>query len=167
MLPLQAEIPLTQDPRLTSIRIVSSVSALAQRAKSPKDFLKLLEFVKNNKKGLKIELGENLGFLGEYDKKVRREVFFCPVGFLTCCVGVNGEIRGCPEQPDNSYFREGNILKKDFRKIWQEGFKKYRDKKFLQDRSCKKCKFQNNCGGGCWVMRLDNINCPIRHYHLQ
>ncbi len=152
---------------------ISSVMPIGNAGKnknlylSQKDFLKLLGFVKNNKERLKIELGENLGFLGEYDKKVRREVFFCPVGFLTCCVGVNGNVRGCPEQPDNHYFREGNILKKDFRKIWQEGFRKYRDKKSLQDKSCQECKFQNNCRGGCWVMRLDNINCPIRHYHLQ
>ncbi|KUK84259.1 MAG: Radical SAM domain-containing protein [Microgenomates bacterium 39_6] len=152
---------------------ISSVMPIGNAGKnknlylSEKDFLEFLNFVKNNKERLKIKLGENLGFLGKYDKKARSEAFFCPVGFLTCCVGVNGNVRGCPEQPDNQYFKEGNILKKSFREIWEEGFKKYRNKEFLKDKNCQKCKFQNNCNGGCWVMKLDNINCPTRQYHLQ
>jgi len=130
------------------------------------EFLKLLNFVKENKKKLKIEFGENLGYLGKYDKEVRNELFFCPVGFLACCIGVNGDVRGCPEQPDTPDFREGNILEKDFSEIWEKGFKKYRDREFLQDETCRKCKFKNDCNGGCWVMRLKDINCSVRRYCL-
>jgi len=130
------------------------------------EFLKLLNFVKKNKKKLRIEFGENLGYLGKYDKEVRSEPFFCPVGFLACCIGVNGNVRGCPEQPDISEFREGNILERDFSEIWEKGFKKYRDKAFLQDETCRKCKFKSECNGGCWVMKLKNINCSVRRYCL-
>ena len=133
---------------------------------SQQEFLKLLNFIKENKNKLKIEFGENLGYLGNYDKEVRNEPFFCPVGFLACCVGVNGDVRGCPEQPDVQYFKEGNILDKDFSEIWKSGFKKYRDKEFLQDETCSKCKFKNDCNGGCWVMKLKNINCSVRRYCL-
>jgi radical SAM protein with 4Fe4S-binding SPASM domain len=130
------------------------------------EFLKLLNFIKENRKKLKIELGENLGYLGKYDKEVRNEPFFCPAGFLACCIGVNGNVRGCPEQPDIPYFQEGNVLEKDFFEIWKDGFKKYRDREFLQDETCRKCKFKNDCQGGCWIMRLKNINCSVRRYCL-
>ena len=131
-----------------------------------KTFKLLLNFVKENKKKLKIKFGENLGYLGKYDKKVRSEPFFCPVGFLACCIGVNGNVRGCPEEPDIPYFREGNILKTDISEIWEKGFKKYRDKKFLNDQKCQKCKFKNDCNGGCWVMKLRDIHCSINKYSL-
>ncbi len=130
------------------------------------EFLKLLNFIKRNKKKLRIEFGENLGYLEKYDKKVRSEPFFCPVGFLACCVGVNGKIRGCPEQPDIPSFTEGNILERDFSEIWESGFKKYRDRELLQDETCRKCKLKNDCNGGCWVMRLKDINCSVRRYCL-
>lgn len=133
---------------------------------SKDEFLKFLNFVKKNKKEIKIEVGENLGYLGRHEKELREKPFFCPAGFLACCVGVNGNIRGCPEQPDIPYFIEGNILEKDFFEIWGNGFKKYRNKVILQNENCRKCKFKNDCNGGCWVMKLENINCSVKRYCL-
>ena len=129
-------------------------------------FFQLLRFIKSSKRKLHIEFGENLGYLGKYDKGVRREPFFCPVGFLACCIGVNGYVRGCPEQLDTVEFREGNILHADFAEIWETGFKKYRDKRYLQDKTCRDCRFKNECCGGCWVMKVKDINCTILRYSL-
>lgn len=152
--------------KIVSVMPIGKVEQNDSLYLNQQEFLKLLDFIKDNKRKLKIEIGENLGYLGKYDKEVRNEPFFCPVGFLACCIGVNGNVRGCPEQPDIPYFIEGNILEKDFSEIWESGFKKYRDKKFLQDEICKKCKFKSDCNGGCWVMKLKNINCSVRRYCL-
>lgn len=152
--------------KIVSVMPIGKVKQNENLYLNQQEFLKLLNFVKENKKKLKIEFGENLGYLGKYDKEVRNEPFFCPVGFLACCIGVNGNVRGCPEQPDIPYFTEGNIIEKDFSEIWKNGFKKYRDREILQDETCRKCKFRNDCNGGCWVMRLKDINCSVRRYCL-
>lgn len=152
--------------KVSSVMLIGNVEHNDDLYLNQQDFMKLLDFVRKNKKKLRIEFGENLGYLGKKDKEIRNEPFFCPVGYLACCIGVDGNVRGCPEQPDTPYFIEGNILKDDFNQIWQNGFKKYRNKEFLQDEACKKCKFQNDCNGGCWVMKLGGVHCSVKRYCL-
>jgi len=152
--------------KITSVMPIGRVEKNDNLFLNDEQFRNLLLFIKKNKKKLRIRLGENLGHLGKDDKEYRDEPFFCPVGFLTCCIGVDGSVRGCPEQPDNQLFREGNILENDFKEIWEKGFKKYRNKNFLEDKNCKKCIFKNDCRGGCWVMRLKSLQCSIMRYSL-
>jgi radical SAM protein with 4Fe4S-binding SPASM domain len=134
---------------------------------SEKEFKELLKFIKENKKKAHIEFGENCGYLGEWDKKVRFSPFFCPVGILACCIGVDGNIRGCPEQPDIDYFREGSVLKNNFETIWLKGFQKYRNRDVTKiDKHCKECKVLKKCFGGCWVMRQNRTQCSINKYNL-
>jgi radical SAM protein with 4Fe4S-binding SPASM domain len=127
---------------------------------------KIIKLRKQWKKKTKIDLGENSAYLGECDSHVRETPFFCPVGFNACCVGVDGNIRGCPEQPDIEYFREGNILEKSLKEIWTNGFKKYRTKEFLQDKNCANCAYKKHCRGGCWVCRNQEQTCPAKMYNL-
>lgn len=115
----------------------------------------LLEFVEeNNKNGypVKITLGENMPFLANFEKRIRSEPNACPVGFTACCLGVDGNVRGCPEMPDRPENREGNVLEKPFAKIWNEGFKKYRVRAAINDSDCSCCASKKSCFGGCWVM---------------
>lgn len=121
---------------------------------------KLLEFIKLNKKRIDIQVGENLPFLAEYEKMIRNHPTTCPVGFTACCIGVSGNVRGCPEMPDTENFIEGNILKEKFSEIWKNGFKKYRSRQILStDKKCVQCKNRDDCFGGCWVMRKGNMHC--------
>jgi radical SAM protein with 4Fe4S-binding SPASM domain len=120
----------------------------------------LLEFVSLNKTNIKIQIGENLPFLADYEKKIRKAPLVCPVGFTACCIGVNGFVRGCPEMPDNKEFREGSILEKPFLDIWKNNFKKYRNREALKtDKKCINCNNKEDCYGGCWVMRQGNTQC--------
>ena len=120
----------------------------------------VLDFVKSNKNKLKIQIGENLPFLKNYEEKIRNSPLKCPVGFNTCCIGVDGHVRGCPEMPDTEKFREGNILESSFSEIWKKGFKKYRERIILkEDKRCSACKDKDKCFGGCWVMREGKNNC--------
>lgn len=127
---------------------------------------KIFKLKKKWKKKIKIDLGENSTYLGKYESKIRETPFFCPVGFNACCIGVDGNVRGCPEQPDIQYFREGNILEKNLREIWTNGFKKYRTKNYLQDPVCGKCSFNKKCRGGCWVCKNKGQQCPVQAYQL-
>jgi radical SAM protein with 4Fe4S-binding SPASM domain len=103
---------------------------------------------------------ENLTFLGEYERKIRNQPLVCPVGFTACCIGVSGYVRGCPEQPDTSEFREGSLFEKSFEQIWKTGFERYRDRSLLKDDArCAKCKNRDDCFGGCWVMRQGGVQC--------
>jgi radical SAM protein with 4Fe4S-binding SPASM domain len=125
-----------------------------------KQLRELLEFVSSNKDKLKIQIGENLPFLAEYEKKIRKSPLICPVGFTACCVGVDGNVRGCPEMPDVEKFREGSILEKPFIDIWRNEFKKYRSREIIEtDKKCMDCENKRDCYGGCWVMRGGNIQC--------
>jgi len=124
-------------------------------------FVRMLSFVQRvNGKDLRVLIGENLPFLGAWEKKVRRGPLLCPVGFTTACIGVNGSVRGCPEMPDDGVFQEGSLLDKPFAEIWQTGFKRYRDRKILEtDPRCAACHDQQACYGGCWVMRTGKLHC--------
>jgi radical SAM protein with 4Fe4S-binding SPASM domain len=121
---------------------------------------RVFTFAADNHKPINILIGENLPFLAQYEEKIRDEPFLCPVGITACCIGVNGNVRGCPEQPETPNFIEGNILQNSIDNIWQHGFKKYRFNELLSiDKTCKKCIKKFNCFGGCHVMRIGNIHC--------
>jgi radical SAM protein with 4Fe4S-binding SPASM domain len=135
--------------------------AAKDMAKEDKSLLKgLFDFIIANKRQINIILGENLPYLGKYDRLVRDKPTYCPVGIGTLCLGVDGNVRGCPEMPDTSEFVEGNILDSDIEEIWQNSFSKYRNALLKsEDPNCRKCRFWAKCRGGCWVMRLGQLHC--------
>jgi len=127
---------------------------------SPMELRQLFDFIYSNRKAITIRIGENLPYLAEYEKKVRDSPNTCPVGFTACCIGVDGNVRGCPEMPDKEKNREGNILEKPFHEIWTKGFKRYRERESIKtDLKCAKCKNKEDCYGGCWVMREGGTQC--------
>ncbi|MCX6761235.1 MAG: radical SAM protein [Candidatus Moranbacteria bacterium] len=138
-------------------RAVDSESLLL----SSEQFKNLFEFInlRNNQK-MHIYVGENIPFLADQEEFVRDEPALCPVGITACCIGVNGSVRGCPEQPDTPEFTEGNIRQDSILNIWQKGFKKYRLNEIINsDEKCHNCKDKFKCYGGCSVMRIGGNNC--------
>jgi radical SAM protein with 4Fe4S-binding SPASM domain len=125
----------------------------------------LFEFVKRSSgKDLHVYLGENLTFLGDWERRIRSAPLICPIGFTACCIGVDGNVRGCPEQPDTAENREGSVLEQPFAQIWQDGFGRYRNREvFAIDETCNTCETRYDCYGGCWVMREEGNHCI---YHL-
>ena len=120
----------------------------------------LFSFAEQHQKSLTILIAENLPFLGSFEERIRREPFLCPVGITACCIGVDGNVRGCAEQPDRPEFFEGNVKNRSIIDIWQDGFKKYRlNETILKDKRCSQCRDRYHCYGGCHVMRLGNIQC--------
>jgi radical SAM protein with 4Fe4S-binding SPASM domain len=121
----------------------------------------LLRYVKENRsRRLRIFFAENLTFLGDWERRIRRKPLICPIGFTACCIGVDGNVRGCPEQPDTDENREGSPLEVPFREIWQKGFRRYRERDILRtDAKCASCASKHDCFGGCWVMRTEGQHC--------
>jgi radical SAM protein with 4Fe4S-binding SPASM domain len=126
------------------------------------EFRMLMDFIISSKKEIEIDLGENFPFLGEYEKKIRKRPLMCPAGIMSCCVGVDGHVRGCPDQEDSEKNREGSILSERFADIWAEGFKGYRSREKLKtDNKCSRCASKNVCFGGCHVMREAGMQCIL------
>ena len=121
----------------------------------------LFKYIKqHDSRELHIYFGENLTFLGNWERKVRNGPAICPIGFTACCIGVDGNVRGCPEQADTVENREGFFLDTSFQEIWQKGFGRYRNREILStDPKCTLCKSRNDCFGGCWVMRTEGQHC--------
>jgi len=128
------------------------------------EFRRLMDFIVSSKKEIGIELGENFPFLGEYEEKIRKRPLLCPAGIMSCCVGVDGHVRGCPDQADSEKNREGSILEESFADIWANGFMRYRSREILKtDSRCSACASKNACFGGCHVMRVGGMQC-IKDY---
>ncbi|MCX6801391.1 MAG: radical SAM protein [Candidatus Diapherotrites archaeon] len=157
------KILLELNVRLWRITVVMPIGR-AQTKKlllAPAELKKLFEFVKSSNKGkLIIKIGENLPFLAEYETRIRSEPLVCTIGFTACCIGVDGNVRGCPEQPDIPKYREGSAIEKPFLEIWKNGFRRYRSRSIIEaDPKCAACKSKYSCFGGCWVMREGNMHC--------
>lgn len=70
----------------------------------------------------------------------------CPAGKERFVIDSNGNIYGC-ELLMNEYFLEGNVLKDDINKIWESGFKLFRERVIPE--YCNHCNFKQSCQGGC------------------
>jgi len=107
-------------------------------------------------------IGENLGYLGDsYDRKIYRDdFFFCGIGILSCCIGVDGRVRGCPELPPIKENITGDLRKERFEDIWMRGFLPYREERGSHVApGCRDCTDLEACRGGCCVMQIKGMEC--------
>ena len=77
-----------------------------------------------------------------------------PTGIFSCRTGINvgsvlsnGDIFACPNIPRRKELIQGNVLKDDFCKVWENGFEFYRNPDRLKAKKCEKCKHWDNCQG--------------------
>ena len=110
---------------------------------------------KSRRRGLKVFIGDNIGYLGEFGKEVRGYKFFCGCGWSTFTIMQNGDIMGCPAI-DHSELKEGNVRKTDIKEIWWSSFRRFRET-WLESLpiECKECKYVDVCRGGCWAQRVN------------
>lgn len=129
-------------------------------ALTPAQFTILIDFIRTARRKIHVEFVENFPYLGKLDSKIRRSPKLCPAGIISCCIGVDGWLRGCPDQGDNTHFREGNLHEDEFSDTWQRAFRRYRDPEITKnDAKCRRCTDLEKCRGGCWVMREQNYHC--------
>jgi radical SAM enzyme (rSAM/lipoprotein system) len=103
-------------------------------------------------------------YLGEYEKKVRDEYFFCRAGIQIASILIDGSISACPNI--DSSFVQGNIYKDDFLDVWNNRFKIMRDRRWTKTGLCLNCKDYKNCSGGAmhmWDEKKESIMACLHH----
>lgn len=103
------------------------------------------------------------GFLGEYERRVRDQFFFCRSGVDVASVRCDGAISGCTSV--RSHMDQGNIYRDDFWEVWQNRFQVMRDRSWAKKGQCENCKVWRYCEGSGLHLYDDNGDLLTCHYH--
>lgn len=90
-------------------------------------------------------------FIADYELKIRDCPFFCISGVHVLSILLDGSISGCPSM--RGTFSEGNIYHDNLAYVWQNGFKRYRNRNWTKVGICKQCKDFSYCNGGSLHLR--------------
>ncbi len=113
---------------------------------SANKYKQLLDFIKQTRKENKIKAEHACeGFLGNYEKEVRNDFFFCRAGINIGSVLADGSISACPNLRSN--FNQGNIYKDNFADVWQNKYQVFRDRTWTKKGICATCKSYEYCEG--------------------
>lgn len=90
-------------------------------------------------------------YLGlEYEREVRDWYFLCNAGVYTASIMANGNIAACLDIERRPETIQGNILKDDFTKVWNERFEIFRTPLWQKSEKCRDCKERDFCEGGAY-----------------
>jgi len=134
--------------RLTPVCSVGRASGRNDYELSGEQLVHLASFIEEMRKGMSIDLGESHMYLGCFAKKYGGHPFFCGAGLTRCSIMPNGDVLGCHQVYDSS-LSEGNVRDRRFPEIWENGFSRFRKKKF--EDMCLRCAHLDGCQGGCWA----------------
>ena len=117
-----------------------------------KEIRQLLDFIKSKKNDRKLELTYGCpGFLGlDYEKEVRKHYFYCRTGINVASILYNGDLFVCPNVPRKKEFIQGNIRTDNFKEVWDNKYKIFRDKNRTSCEECQKCENWEYCLGGAF-----------------
>lgn len=121
-----------------------------------RDLKSLTEFIKKNEKVMKMGLAEAHAYLACFSGDFLEKPFFCGAGLTRCNIMPDGEVLPCHQIYDSA-FSEGNVRNTPFSRIWKEGFKRVRERKFSDE--CHACLYLDACQGGCWAEMEKHGSC--------
>jgi radical SAM protein with 4Fe4S-binding SPASM domain len=103
-----------------------------------------------------------VGFLGDYEGKVRDYLYQCAAGVTVASILIDGHISACTSIRGKYY--QGNIYKDSFWRVWEEEFKPYRDRNWMrQMEPCKDCKAFDFCEGNGMHLRREDGSLMLCH----
>ena len=110
----------------------------------------LLRFIKEKraKREIDVTFGCSMYLGPEFEDEVRGYFFYCSTGINIGTILQNGDIYVCPNVPRRPEHIQGNIKNDRFSKVWENGFKFFRDKNRLHCGKCAKCEHWDECLGG-------------------
>lgn len=118
----------------------------------PAEFKALFDFIKQTRIENRIEVSYGCeGYLGNYEREVRDEFFFCRAGINVASVLADGSISACPNLRDN--FIQGNIYQDNFADVWQNKYQMYRDRSWTKTGLCADCSSYDFCEGNGMHLR--------------
>lgn len=86
-------------------------------------------------------------YLGDRDRSLGREPFFCRTGKHVGSILANGDIFVCPNVPRIPELIQGNVRRDRFMQVWQEGFRFFRDPDSRRCGPCRDCPDWPACRG--------------------
>ena len=117
--------------------------------------------------GVKLVTGNNVGYFGPYDHLLRQAFpcghsTLCPAGHHVLGIEANGDIKGCPSLPTESWVG-GNIRERSLLDIWERSeplrFNRQRSTEQLWG-FCASCYYADECHGGCTWMATSLFGRP-------
>lgn len=151
--------------RLFTIAPIGRAKYIEELQLSSDQFNVLLNFIANErqKNEIKINFGCE-GFLGDYEGRVRDNLFFCRAGINVASVLIDGSISACPNLREN--YIQGNIYSDSFSDIWQNRFADFRNREWMRIGDCKQCEYFKFCDGGSLHLR-EKSNGNLMFCHLK
>lgn len=115
-----------------------------------KELKQLLDFIKSRKNDKKLELTYGCpSFLGlDYEKEVRKHYFYCKTGINVASILYNGDLFVCPNVLRRKELIQGNIRTDNFKDVWDNKYRQFRNKNRTKCSSCEKCEHWEYCLGG-------------------
>lgn len=115
---------------------------------TPDDYRYLFSYIKKKREdGYPLAYGCS-HFLGEeLEYELRDWYFICNAGIYTASIMANGDIAACLDIERRPELIQGNIRKDNFKEVWENGFKQYRDPTFRKRGICADCDKWEFCAG--------------------
>ena len=131
---------------------------------TPEQHRQVLEYIREKRKeGLHISYSCE-GFMPEYEMEIRDHLFHCAAGISIASILVDGSISACTSVRGKYY--QGNIYKDDFWEVWENGFKDYRNRKWMKKlEPCNDCKLWRYCEGGGMHLRREDGALMLCHHN--
>ena len=123
---------------------------------------RLIKFVARKRQYFRVEMADEIGYLGYLEPLVRDVPLRCAAGRSQCVVLPDGEVVPCTTL-DRSC-SAGNIYRRPLREIWAEGFQNLRS--WQPTGKCKHCEYAMACRGGCWLQRKSGTQCFKEVWHV-
>ena len=131
---------------------------------TPEQHRQVLEYIREKRKeGLHISYSCE-GFMPEYEMEIRDHLFHCAAGISIASILIDGSISACTSVRGKYY--QGNIYKDDFWEVWENGFKDYRNRKWMKKlEPCNDCKLWRYCEGGGMHLRREDGALMLCHHN--
>jgi len=122
----------------------------------------LIKFVARKRRYFRVEMADEIGYLGYLEPLVRDRPLVCGAGRSQCVVLPDGEVVPCTTL-DRSC-SAGNIHERSLTEIWAEGFADLRA--WRPTGKCGHCDYVIACKGGCWLQRKAGKQCFKEVWHV-
>ncbi len=87
------------------------------------------------------------GFLGRFEGASRSGLFNCPAGSSVAAILQDGRLSACA-QLTQAFSVAGDLRTQPFDVLWRDGFRPFRDRRWLRKGPCERCEEWRYCQGG-------------------
>lgn len=130
----------------------------------PQELRRVMDFIVETRRLGEIDLQYSCeGFLGPYEGFVRWHHYTCQAGITIASVRHDGDISGCLSI--RSHYSQGNIYRDDFKDVWENRFKPFRDREWMRTGQCADCEMFRWCEGSSFHLRRDDGSLSLCHYN--